>query len=116
MSLRLYMDHHVPSAITRGLRRRGIDVLTADEDQTAQWDDERLLRRATELDRIMFTQDDDFLAIGHQWQQSGREFAGLVYAHQLRVTIGQAVRDLEVIAHAMSTDEMKNRIEFVPLR
>jgi hypothetical protein len=52
VSLRLYMDHHVPSAITRGLRHRGIDVLTAEEDQTAQWDDERLLRQATELGRV----------------------------------------------------------------
>jgi predicted nuclease of predicted toxin-antitoxin system len=72
------MDHQVPSAITRGLRQRGIDVLTAHEDQTAQWDDEPLLQRATELGRIMFTQDDNFLAIGHLWQQSGREFAGIV--------------------------------------
>jgi hypothetical protein len=110
------MDHQVPSAITRGLRQRGIDVLTADEDQTAQWDDEALLRRAAELDRLMFTQDDDFLDIGHQWQRSAREFAGIVYAHQLRVTIGQAIRDLEVIVQVMLPDEMKNQIEFLPLR
>jgi hypothetical protein len=29
MALRLYMDHHVPRAITNGLRLRGQDVLTA---------------------------------------------------------------------------------------
>ncbi|MDA1055878.1 MAG: hypothetical protein O3C40_36290 [Planctomycetota bacterium] len=91
-------------------------MLTVDEDQTAQWDDDSLLERATKSGRIMFIQGDDFLAIGHRWQQSGREFAGIVYAHQLRVTIGQAVRDLEVIAHVNSADEMKNRIEFLPLR
>ena len=49
MSLALYMDHHVKSAITDGLRRRGVDILTAGEDGTTQLDDERLLRRATEL-------------------------------------------------------------------
>jgi hypothetical protein len=32
MSLALYMDHHVPRAITIGLRLRGVDVLTAYED------------------------------------------------------------------------------------
>jgi hypothetical protein len=63
----------------------------------------------------VFTQDDDFLAIGRAWQLSGREFAGIVYAHQLRVTIGQAIRDLELIARIMSPDEMRNRIEFMPL-
>ncbi|MEO8493480.1 MAG: DUF5615 family PIN-like protein [Planctomycetota bacterium] len=115
MSLRLYMDHHVPSAITRGLQQRGIDVLTVGDDQTEQWDDEALLQRATELNRIVFTQDDDFLAIGRSWQHSGRDFAGIVYAQQLRVTIGQAIRDLELIAQVMSLDEMRNRIDFVPL-
>ncbi len=29
MALKLYMDHHVPRAITNGLRMRGVDVLTA---------------------------------------------------------------------------------------
>ena len=41
--LRLYMDVHVKAAITAGLRQRGIDVLTAQEDGTERWDDDRLL-------------------------------------------------------------------------
>jgi hypothetical protein len=39
----------------------------------------------------------------------------LVYAHQLSVTIGQAVRDLELIAKAIDPQDMRNRIEFIPL-
>jgi hypothetical protein len=110
------MDHHVPAAITQGLRRRGVDVLTAEEDQTSEWDDERLLERATLLGRIVFTQDDDFLAIGHHWRNSGRDFAGIVYAHQLRITVGQAINDLELIQKIMTADEMRNRIEFLPIK
>jgi hypothetical protein len=34
------MDHHVDAAITEGLRRRGVDVLTSREDGTTTWDDE----------------------------------------------------------------------------
>ena len=34
--LSVYMDHHVPAAITEGLRSRGIDVLTAFEDGHAE--------------------------------------------------------------------------------
>jgi hypothetical protein len=44
-----YMDVHVPSAITEGLRRRGIDVLTSQDDGTRQLNDEVLLVRATAL-------------------------------------------------------------------
>ncbi|MBI4454815.1 MAG: DUF5615 family PIN-like protein [Acidobacteria bacterium] len=49
MSARLYMDVHVRWAITDGLRRRGIDVLTVQEDGAQQLDDPALLDRAMEL-------------------------------------------------------------------
>ena len=61
MSIGLYMDHHVKSAVTDGLRRRGVDVLTCHEDDTEQATDEQILARATELEGAVFTQDDDFL-------------------------------------------------------
>lgn len=32
MAIALYMDHHVPRAITVGLRVRGVAILTAEED------------------------------------------------------------------------------------
>jgi predicted nuclease of predicted toxin-antitoxin system len=71
VSIPLYMDHHVDAAITDGLRRRGIDVLTSREDGTDTWEDEPLLERATLLGRVLFTQDDDFLAIAHRVQATG---------------------------------------------
>lgn len=37
--LALYMHHHVPRAITEGLRLRGIDVITAYEDGASDMDD-----------------------------------------------------------------------------
>ncbi len=55
------MDHHVPRAITNGLRLRGVDVLTAHEDKASRLRDPALLDRATELERVLFTQDDDLL-------------------------------------------------------
>jgi hypothetical protein len=39
------MDHHVHAAITEGLRRRGVDVITAHEDGAAEFADERLIQR-----------------------------------------------------------------------
>lgn len=60
MAAGLYMDVHVQSAITRGLRLRGLDVLTTQEDETTEWPDDALLDRVAELDCIMF-KDDDFL-------------------------------------------------------
>ena len=61
MSVHLYMDVHVRRAVTAGLRLRGIDVLTAQEDGTGELPDPELLDRATELGCVLFTQDDDLL-------------------------------------------------------
>lgn len=113
MSLALYMDHHVKSAVTEGLRRRGVDVITCAEDGTHQAEDERILERATELGRTVFTQDDDFLAIADKWLGHGRDFRGVIYAHQLAITVGQAVRDLELVAKVFTPEEMFNRILFL---
>ena len=67
-----------------------------------------------QLGRVLFSQDKDLLILTRQWLQAGIEFAGLVYTHQLSVTIGQAVRDLELIAKVLDPQDMRNRIEFIP--
>jgi len=92
MAVSLYMDHHVPKAITTALRLRGVDVLTAYEDGADQLDDAHLLRRAHELKRALFTQDDDLLEEAANCHRTGKPFSGVIYAHQLRVTIGFAFK------------------------
>ena len=57
MAIVFYMDVHIPQAITVQLRRRGVDVLTAVEDNTQELADSELLARVTELNRVLFTQD-----------------------------------------------------------
>jgi len=61
VTVKLYMDVHVRWAITDGLRRRDVDVLTAQEDGGATLADPLLLDRATSLVRVLFSQDEDLL-------------------------------------------------------
>ena len=109
------MDEHVHRAITTGLRLRGVDVLTAQEDNRHNTPDPILLDRATELQRVLFSQDDDLLAEAKYRQIEGILFAGVIYAHQLRVTVGACVRDLELIAKATDPEDLANRVEYLPL-
>src|SRR4051812_35586900 len=102
------MDVHVPSAITRGLRARGVEVITAQEDNTDTWSDDRLLDRSTALGCVLFTQDADLLAEAAHRQATGGTFAGVVYGHQQRVSIGQCVADLELLAGALEPLDMLN--------
>lgn len=115
MAVSLYCDQHVPRAITLGLRVRGVDVLTAYEDGTSEFDDVALLDRAGELQRALFTRDDDLLVEARRRQQAGIEFYGVIYAHQLQASIGKCVQDLEIIAEVGNPEDLKNAIVFLPL-
>ena len=115
MAIALYMDQHVPRAITAELRSRGIDVLTAYEDGTSELQDPALLDRANTLQRVLFSRDEDLLAEAARRQRIDEEFSGVVYAHQLRVTIGTCISDLEIIAKVGTFDDLRNGVIFLPL-
>jgi len=109
------MDVHVPLAITRGLRRRGIDVLTAQEDGTGELSDPELLDRVAQLNRILFTRDRDFLAETVRRLRAHEKFPTVIYAHQFEASIGQCINDLEIIAQAATLEETWNQLVFLPL-
>ena len=116
MPIALYMDVHVPQAITSQLCRRGVDVLTAFDDETQELPDDKLLER---LKRVLFTQDIRFRVLAETLQIEGKQFSGLIFGlfgHQLGGTIGQFVKDLEFIAQASEIDEWMNVVEYVPFK
>ena len=115
MSLSLYMDVHVKSAVTQGLRLRGVMVLTAQEDGADTLADADLLDRAMYLGYVLFTQDDDFLVEAARRQRTGQAFAGVAYAHQQLISIGQCVQDLELMAKVLDPVDMMNRLVYLPL-
>jgi len=114
MPIAFYMDQHVPRAITVGLRLRGVEVVTAYEDGTSELEDGELLTRAGEVGRVLFTRDDDLLAEATKRQRAGIPFCGIVYAHQLRVSIGKCIEDLELIAKAGEPADLMNQVIFLP--
>ena len=59
--IRFYTDEQVARAVVGGLRRRGVDVLTVPEAGTLGVSDAEQLQRARHGERVIFTQDDDFL-------------------------------------------------------
>jgi hypothetical protein len=109
------MDVHVPMAITRALRERGINVLTAQEDHADRLNDSDLLDRATALRRVLFSMDKHLRREAALRQRSGREFFGVIAADELRITIGQCIADLELIATIYNPADIQNCLEYLPL-
>ncbi|PZV00502.1 MAG: hypothetical protein DCF32_17450 [Leptolyngbya sp.] len=116
MAIALYMDVHIPQAITNQLRRRSIDVLTAFDDEAQELPDDQLLSRVAQLNRVLFTQDIRFRVLAETWQIEGKPFSRLIYGYQLGGTIGQFVKDLELIAKASEPDDWKNTVEYIPYK
>jgi len=115
MSLNYYMDEHIPQPITNGLRIRDVDVLTAQEDNRRNTDDNILLDRAAELSRTMVSFDEDMLRHATQYQEDNKHFSGVIFAHPIQISIGECVRDLEIIAKAGTPEDTADQIIYLPL-
>ena len=113
--VRLYMDENVRGALTRALRARGVDVLTVQEDGIDGAPDPVVLDRATQRERVLFSQDDDLLREAAARQRRGMAFSGVVYAHQ-SVSLRQCVGDLELLSLAAEPQEFQDRVRYLPLR
>lgn len=54
---------------------------------------------------MLFTQDIGLLREATRRQAGAQAFMGVIYAHQLNVTIGQRVNDLELIARVYEPED-----------
>ncbi len=113
MPFDFYMDHNVDDRIVDGLRLRGIDVILTREEGRSEEVDPSLLDRATELGRVFFTHDDDFLKDGARRQRMGIHFCGVIYGHQ-QANIGRCISALVRIYESNSPEQMMNMVMYVP--
>ena len=111
--MKIYCDENIESAIIDGLRRRGIEVISARDTGDLGGSDEFHLRRASELEAVILTHDVDFLKIAHQWHQDGKGHKGILYAHPLDLSPGECIRMVELVTQVLTEEEMKNHIEFL---
>ncbi len=112
--VRLYFDEGVQGAITRGVRRRGVDLITVQDEGRDGIPDPAVLDRATSLGRVLFSQDEDLLAEATRRQRAAIHFAGVVFAHPQRVSTGRCVEYLELIAGAGEPEEFVDRVFYIP--
>jgi predicted nuclease of predicted toxin-antitoxin system len=99
----------VKSVIARELRYRGIDVTTTVEVGLRTQSDEAQLKFICKEQRILFTQDDDFLRIA----SGNNNHPGIAYCKQGTRSIGQIVESLVLIYEVYSPEEMVGRVEYL---
>lgn len=109
--VKFYLDEHVSHEIASQLRNRGIDVVTCQEVGMRSASDPEHLAKASSLGRVIFTQDDDFLAL----HSEGIVHTGIAYRRQ-GASIGEIVYGLTLIWELVDTEEMKNHLEYLVVR
>lgn len=108
MRISFYTDEHVARAVIRGLRQRGVDVLTVPETGRLGATDMEHLERARAEGRVLFTQDEDFLRL----HAEGVAHAGIAYAPQ-GTSVGRIVRGLMLIQQVLEPDDMTGHVEYL---
>ncbi len=106
--IRYYTDEQVSKTIIRGLRQRGVDVLTVSDANKLGATDEEQLAFALAEGRVLFTQDDDFLRLA----AFGLPHAGIVYAPQPTPT-GRIIQGLMLIFQVLEAEDMPGNIEYL---
>jgi hypothetical protein len=103
------MDQHFPGPVSQGLRRHGVDVLTAQEANRCGLPDPDQLAFATAEERVMATFDSDFLAL----HQAGVQHAGIAWCPEQKYGIGPLIQALLLLHGILDRDAMRNHVEYL---
>jgi uncharacterized protein with PIN domain len=107
--IRFHLDEHVPDAVARGLRRRGIDVTTTDEAGLVGASDIEHVAFALGEGRVIVTHDEDFLKL----HAAGVAHSGIVYGHQDLRSIGEVIDFLALLHDCVDVRNMVGKREYL---
>jgi hypothetical protein len=110
--LRLYFDENVEPEIVTQLVRKGIDAVGEHDLNLTGDSDENHLQRATEMNRVLCTYDQDFFYLNN----AGIEHAGIFFATHARSTIGGWVRQITKLHAQLTMEEVRGQLTFIDAR
>jgi hypothetical protein len=100
--------------LVRGLRSRGIDLVTAMDAGMIRRPDDEHLTFATAQNRALYSFNiRDFHEIHIDWSTRERSHAGIILAQQKRYSTGEQIRRLLRLIGELSAEAMRNREEFL---
>ena len=107
--IRFHLDENVVPAVALGLRRYGIDVTTTNDAGLRGQPDAVQLSFIQETQRVLFTQDADFLLIA----SIRIDHPSITYCKKATRSIGEIIKTLALLYEVMTPEEMVGRVEFL---
>ena len=102
------LDEHIPTAVAEQLRRRGIDILTADDAGLGGSDDTAYFRYSLETGRVLVSYDRHFARL-HSLEAA---HSGIVYFPSGNRSVGEVVESLILVREVYTAEEMIGRLEY----
>ena len=117
MTIRLYFDEDsMHRGLTRALRARGVEVITALDAGMIEREDQEHLDYATEQGYVLCTFNvGDFHRLHGEYLVQGRRHAGIIFMQQQRFSVGEQMRRLLRLLASKSAGEMENWVEFLSM-
>ena|SRR3989338_4916581 len=109
MQPKFYCDENVPLAVSKALKKRGIDILAAQDSGMLHKDDKAQLLFAMSEKRAVITHDSDFLKL---IAKETSHYGILFFTKQVK--IGQAIEEIERVHLAYNAEDLKGIILFLP--
>lgn len=107
--VRFQLDEHMDPDIAGALRAYGVDIVTTHDQSLASADDETHLERARAEQRVVVTDDVDFLRLASTLS----DHAGIVFCRRTKHSLGEIIEFLLLIHGASSAAEMRGRVEYL---
>jgi len=114
-AVRLYVDEDAAEqAVVRGLRARGIEVMTTAEAGRLGMTDAEQLAFAAENHRTLYSFNvADFARLHRQCCEEGRSHSGIVVVPDQRCSVGEKIRRVARFLRSMTAGSMVNRMNYL---
>lgn len=101
-------------AVVRGLRARGVDVVTAWEEGMIERRDEEHLDYATNMGRVLYSFNvADFHQLHRRYLSEGKHHTGIILTRQQPFSVGGQLRGLLKLIANVPAEDMTDRVEFL---
>ena len=107
--LKFYTDEHISKAVVKGLRARGVDIVSCVDVGNRTASDVEHLNYAEGENRVVVTYDNDFLKL----HEAGHPHGGIAFSHR-PLSIGEMIGILLLMHEVFEDVDMRGKVEFIP--
>jgi predicted nuclease of predicted toxin-antitoxin system len=102
-------DEHVPRSVQEGLQAKGIDARRVETEKLKGISDIELLSFCLKNNRVLLTNDADFVVLAKR-----ERHLGIIFITDQRAPVGEIIRAVLYLCYAVENSGFRNSLFYVP--